>query len=78
MCCLAHLEDEDVLGILKTIGLSDYSLIKIFILIGFLIGVVGTSLGGIVGVIFSINISSIQLFLEKIIQTELFAKEIRL
>ena len=44
------------IAILKTIGLSNSSLIKVFMSIGLLIGLIGTSLGGLLGVIFSINI----------------------
>ena len=33
-------------------------------------------MGGVLGIIFSLNIKSIQLFLENILSTKLFAKEI--
>ena len=69
-------EKNKDIAILKTIGLSNSSLIKIFMSIGLLIGLIGTSLGGLLGVIFSINISSIQNLLEKLFKTDLFAKEI--
>ena len=69
-------EKNKDIAILKTIGLSKFSQIKIFMFIGLLIGIVGTSLGGILGIAFSINISSIQNFLEKLFKTDLFAKEI--
>ena len=69
-------EKNKDIAILKTIGLSNFSLIKIFMFIGLLIGIVGTSLGGILGIVFSINISSIQNFLERLFKTDLFAKEI--
>ena len=69
-------EKNKDIAILKTIGLSNSSLIKIFMSIGLLIGLIGTSLGGFLGVVFSINISSIQNILEKLFKTDLFAKEI--
>ena len=69
-------EKNKDIAILKTIGLSNSSLIKIFMSIGLLIGLIGTSLGGLLGVVFSINISSIQNILEKLFKTDLFAKEI--
>ena len=69
-------EKNKDIAILKTIGLSNSSLMKIFMSIGLLIGLIGTSLGGLLGVIFSINISSIQDILEKLFKTDLFAKEI--
>ena len=69
-------EKNKDIAILKTIGLSNSSLMKIFMSIGLLIGLIGTSLGGLLGVIFSKNISSIQNILEKLFKTDLFAKEV--
>ena len=69
-------EKNKDIAILKTIGLSNFSLIKIFMSIGLLIGITGTFLGGILGIVFSKNISSIQNFFEKMFNTDLFAKEI--
>jgi lipoprotein-releasing system permease protein len=69
-------EKNKDIAILKTIGLSNSSLMKIFMSIGLLIGLIGTSFGGLLGVIFSINISSIQNILEKLFKTDLFAKEV--
>ena len=69
-------EKNKDIGILKTLGLTNYSLIKIFISIGFLIGLTGTFFGGLLGILFSINITSIQNFIEKFFNTTLFSKEI--
>ena len=69
-------EKNKDIGILKTLGLSNYSLIKIFISIGFLIGLTGTFFGGLLGILFSTNITSIQHFIEKIFNTNLFSREI--
>tara|TARA_Y100000590_G_scaffold461208_1_gene622242 strand:- start:891 stop:1283 length:393 start_codon:yes stop_codon:yes gene_type:complete len=69
-------EKNKDIGILKTIGLSNKGLIKIFLSIGFFIGIIGTFCGAIIGIIFSLNIRSIQIFLEKVFQIELFAEEI--
>ena len=69
-------EKNKDIGILKTLGLSNYSLIKIFISIGFLIGLTGTFFGGLLGILFSTNIASIQNFIEKIFNTNLFSREI--
>ena len=69
-------EKNKDIGILKTLGLSNYSLIKIFISIGFLIGLTGTFFGGLLGILFSTNITSIQNFIEKIFNTNLFSREI--
>jgi len=69
-------EKNKDIGILKTIGLSNKSLVKVFLSIGFIIGLIGTASGGLLGVMFSLNIKSIQSFVENILQVELFAKEI--
>ena len=68
-------KDKDI-GILKTIGMSNKSLIKIFISIGLLIGFIGTFLGAIMGILFSLNIRSIQNFIENIFNINLFSKEV--
>ena len=69
-------EKNKDIGILKSIGLSNTSLLKIFLIIGFTIGFIGTFFGGILGVIFSLNIKSIQHFLESALSIQLFSKEI--
>ena len=69
-------EKNKDIGILKTIGLSNASLIKIFLSIGLFIGLVGTIFGGILGVVFSLNIQTIQNFIETLLNTNLFAKEV--
>jgi lipoprotein-releasing system permease protein len=69
-------EKNKDIGILKTIGLSNKSLIKVFLSIGLTIGFVGTFLGCLLGVVFSLNIKSIQSFIENILNTKLFAKEV--
>jgi len=68
-------KNKDI-GILKTIGLNNKSLIKVFMSIGIIIGMIGTVFGGLIGVLFSINIELIQSFIEKILNVDLFAKEI--
>ena len=69
-------EKNKDIGILKTIGLSKKSLIKVFMSIGLLIGLIGTFLGTLFGVIFSVNISKIQNFLEDLLNINLFSNEI--
>ena len=69
-------EKNKDIGILKTIGLSNKSLIKVFLSIGLIIGLIGTFLGCLLGILFSLNIKSIQFFIENILNTKLFAKEV--
>jgi len=69
-------EKNKDIGILKTLGLSDKSILKIFFSIGVLIGLIGSTAGVIIGIIITINIQFIQTFLEKLLDTKLFAEEI--
>ena len=69
-------EKNKDIGILKTIGLSNKSLIKVFLTIGFTIGLVGTFLGALLGIIFSLYIKSIQLVFEIILDINLISQEI--
>ena len=43
---------------------------------GLIIGLIGTFSGALLGILFSLNIQSIQQFIENLIKTDLFAKEI--
>ena len=63
------------IAILRTIGASKSSIIRIFFISGSSIGVAGTTLGVIIGVIFCENIDAIRLFISKITGTELFSPE---
>ena len=69
-------EKNKDIGILKTIGISNQSLIKVFLSIGLIIGLIGTILGGLFGILFSLYIEYIQIFLENLFDTQLFAKEV--
>ena len=69
-------EKNKDIGILKTIGMTNISIIKIFFTIGITIGFIGSLFGLIIGIIFTTNIKSIQIFLEKLLNTKLFAEEV--
>ncbi len=69
-------EKNKDIGILKTLGMENKSIVKIFFTIGISIGLIGSFFGLILGVLFSINIKSIQKFLESVLGTELFSEEI--
>lgn len=64
------------IAILRTMGASRGSVMRIFFLAGSMIGVTGTLLGLLLGVGFAENIESIRQFLEQATNTELFAAEI--
>ncbi len=57
---------------LRTMGMAKASVMRIFLICGSLIGVSGTFLGLIIGVLFSININNIKKFLESMTDTTLF------
>ena len=69
-------EKNKDIGILKTIGLDQISLLKIFASIGLFNGIIGTFFGVVFGVLFSLNIQSIQKLIESIFKTELFSNEV--
>ena len=63
-------------AILKSIGVLNKSIYKIFFLIGFYIGLTATIFGVIIGVLFSIYIENIRTFLSQIFDISLFPEEI--
>ena len=69
-------DKEKGIGILRSLGVSKSEILRIFILIGSFVGLLGTFIGSIVGLIISYNISSIQIFLENLFDSRLFAPEI--
>jgi lipoprotein-releasing system permease protein len=60
------------IAILRTIGIEKKSVVKIFVICGTMIGVIGTIIGAIIGVIFSLNIENIRRFLESLTGFTLF------
>ena len=64
------------IAILKSIGVLNKSIYKIFFLIGFYIGLTATIFGVIIGVLFSIYIENIRTFLSQIFNISLFPEEI--
>ena len=64
------------IGILRVLGVSKPQLLKIFIINGFLIGLFGTILGLLIGLIFCFNINEIRSFVEFLIGSNLFSEEI--
>jgi lipoprotein-releasing system permease protein len=64
------------IAILRTMGASRAMILRIFVLSGASIGVVGTIAGLALGVVFTRNIEAIRQAIQKIIGTDLFAAEI--
>jgi lipoprotein-releasing system permease protein len=64
------------IAILKTLGLSNTSIIKSFFLTGFTIGFVASISGIIIGILFSDNIESIRMFFSYILNVEIFPSDV--
>jgi lipoprotein-releasing system permease protein len=60
------------IAILRTMGVSRGSIMRIFFLSGTLVGTVGTALGFVLGLAFAANIESIRQFLQHLTGTQLF------
>ena len=65
------------IGILRSLGLTRSSILRIFFICGSLIGVVGTVLGVIIGILFVTYINEIQWVVEYIIGSSVWNEEIR-
>ena len=64
------------IAILKTLGLSNRSIKKTFFLTGLTIGFFATFSGVILGVLFSLNIEKLRLFLSSVLNFEIFPSDI--
>ena len=64
------------IAILRTMGASQGSIMRIFLITGAAIGVVGTLTGFVVGLVVCLNIESIRQFISWMTSTELFSPEL--
>ena len=64
------------IAILKSIGVKNKSIRKIFFLVGFIIGLSSTIFGVILGIIFSVYIENIRQFISNLFNITLFPEEI--
>ena len=64
------------IAILKTLGLSNNSIIKSFFLTGFTIGLIATIFGISIGILFAENIESIRTFFSYLLNVEIFPSDI--
>ena len=63
------------IAILKTIGTPDISILRIFIIIGSLIGVVGSLIGSLIGIIVTLNLENIRQILNNLFNLNLFPSQ---
>lgn len=75
MIMLVKDKGKDI-AIMRTMGASRGTMLRIFVLTGASIGIAGTFAGAALGIAFATNIESIRRFLENLTNTELFADEI--
>ena len=75
MIMLVKDKGQDI-AIMRTMGATSGSMLRVFMLCGASIGMVGTFVGSGIGISFALNIESIRQFLEGLTGTELFSDEI--
>jgi lipoprotein-releasing system permease protein len=64
------------IAILRTMGATQGAIMRVFLITGASIGVVGTLVGFLLGVVISLNIESLRQFLSWMTSTELFSPEL--
>ena len=72
---LVNSKGRDI-AVLRTVGATKGAIMRVFLLNGSLIGIAGTSLGVTFGLLISYNLESIRRWLERLLDTDLFAAEI--
>jgi lipoprotein-releasing system permease protein len=75
MIMLVKDKSRDI-AVMRTMGASRGSMMRIFVLTGATIGVLGTVVGSVLGIAFAVNIESIRQFLQGMTGTDLFSAEI--
>jgi lipoprotein-releasing system permease protein len=75
MIMLVRSKNADI-AVLRTMGASSGSIVRVFLMTGASIGVVGTATGTFLGLVFCWNIDTIKQFIENMSGAELFAAEI--
>ena len=75
MIMLVQTKKSDI-ALMRTMGASKYLIIRIFMLTGSIIGILGTIIGAILGIIVSMNIETIRNFISTFFEKELFSPQI--
>lgn len=76
-CMIMLVKDKEKdIAILRTIGLSRSAVTRVFFTVGASIGVTGTLIGSVLGLLFSMNIKNIQQWLESALHTQVFSPEV--
>ena len=69
-------DKERGIGILRSLGVKRSEIQRIFILVGSVVGFLGTIIGTIIGILFSLNVGKIQKILEDLFDRSLFSAEV--
>ncbi len=75
MIILVSMKRRDI-GVLRILGVKKNQILKIFVVNGSIIGILGTFIGCFLGLIFCININEIKSFIEIFLDSNLFSEEI--
>ena len=75
MIMLVQTKKSDI-ALMRTMGASKYFIIRVFLLAGSVIGVLGTFIGAIIGLIVSYHIEEVRRFITKVFDQELFSAKI--
>jgi len=75
MTMLVKEKTRDI-AILRTIGATRGSVLRVFLIVGLSIGVAGTVIGFILGTVISLNIEAIRQGISRLLDTELFSPEL--
>lgn len=73
---MAVTDKQPDIAILRTLGASPRSIMKIFIVQGTLIGVIGTALGVIGGVLLAYNVSDVIALIERVFSVQFLSREV--
>jgi len=75
MIMLVKNKSKDI-AILRTIGATQGGILRIFFMSGAMIGILGTLVGLVLGILFCLNIGAVQALIELITGTELFPADV--
>jgi lipoprotein-releasing system permease protein len=64
------------IAVLRTVGAGSGAILRIFLMCGAFVGVTGTAVGAVIGIVFCFNIDTLQHWLEHLTGTNLFNPEV--
>lgn len=73
---MAVTDKQSDIAIMRTLGASPRSIMKIFIVQGTLIGILGTALGVIGGTLLAYNVGSVVAFIEQVFNVQFLSREV--